>query len=236
MSGVVAGFTTRFGGGSAFPYDSLNLGLNVGDSPENVAANRAEVAAATRAPLRYMKQIHSAIAIELGSDEDGLAEPEADASITRSDAFALGVLVADCVPIILADAERSVVAVAHAGRAGIQLGIIGSCLAAMRTAGAESISAVVGPAICGRCYEVPEAMRDDVSRVTPAAYGHTREGTPALDLPAAAVAQLTAGGVSSVTALGICTYEDDRFYSHRRATHEGRSATGRFAGFIALER
>ena len=154
-----------------------------------------------------------------------------DALVTSTPGLALGVLVADCVPVLLADAAAGVVAAAHAGRRGVAASIVAAVTAHMRARGADPgrTTAWVGPAICGGCYEVPEAMQADVARVVPAAAAVTRAGRPALDLPAAVVDQLNAAGVLDVRRDGRCTAEDPDLFSYRR---DGR--TGRTAGVVLL--
>ncbi|GAA1873200.1 polyphenol oxidase family protein [Myceligenerans crystallogenes] len=261
-AGVRAFFTTAAGGVSPAPWagpagGGLNLGLNVSDDAGRVRANRARLAAELgrapagppggdpeRVPVAFATQVHSDRVIVLGAAEREAwsAGPagtpdtagEGDALVTAQPGLGLGVLVADCVPVVLADPVARVVAVAHAGRKGTTAGVVLRALAAMEEQGAEpgQTRAAVGPAVCGRCYEVPEAMRDDVVGVVPEAFAETSWGTPALDLPAAVAGQLTAAGVT-VTRVPHCTLEDDAFYSHRRATARG-ATTGRQAGVVAL--
>ncbi|MEO8222139.1 MAG: MFS transporter, partial [Specibacter sp.] len=145
----------------------------------------------------------------------------------------LAVMVADCVPVVLVGENSGgapVLAVAHAGRPGVERGVVAAVVARMRDAGAKGIEAWLGPSICGQCYEVPEAMRAAVAAVVPEAYATTSWHTPALDLPAAVLAQLAADGVQAHPA-GVCTLEDLRFFSHRRAVRDGE-AEGRFIGFV----
>jgi YfiH family protein len=242
--GIRAGFTTRVGGVSPAPWDSLNLGPNVADAPENVAANRATVCEAMGVPVAYATQIHAARVLTLGDGDRALwaSNPpitagEADAMVTATPGLGLAVLVADCVPVLFADAESSVIGVAHAGRRGIELGVIGQAAAAMIAAGATSanLRAAIGPAICGRCYEVPGDMREAVAAVVPEAHSRTRDGSPSLDLPAAAAAQLAGAGVAHITRVGDCTLENPHLFSHRRATRLGIT-TGRQAGIVAISR
>ena len=242
--GITAGFTTRHGGVSPEPWDSSNLGPNVDDAPGNVAENRARLAAQVGAPIAYAWQVHGNRVLSL-SDEDRqawaaptppISAGEADAMVMSTRGLGLAVLVADCVPVLLADAKAGIVAVAHAGRRGIELDVIGQTVAALRARGAntDGLAAAIGPAICGNCYEVPEDMREDLASLVPAAWAQTRLGTPGLDLPAAAAYQLKAAGVTRVTRLEVCTYEDERMFSHRRATHFGQR-TGRQAGFVVAK-
>jgi YfiH family protein len=139
------------------------------------------------------------------------------------------VLVADCVPVLLVARGNDAIAVAHAGRRGVAAGIVLATIDAMREFGARPshVVATVGPAICGRCYEVPVAMQDEVCAVVPEARSTTAAGTPGLDLRAAVVAQLRAAGVESIEAEPCCTAERDDLFSHRRD-----GVTGRFAGVV----
>ncbi|MFW6204259.1 MAG: laccase domain-containing protein, partial [Actinomycetota bacterium] len=141
---------------------------------------------------------------------------------------ALAVLVADCVPVLLGDVAAGVVGVAHAGRVGLVAGVVPAVVAAMRDAGAGEIIARVGPSVCGRCYEVPDALRAEVAAVVPDAWSTTRSGGAAVDVAAGVEAQLGAAGVAAVRLSG-CTIEDPGLYSYRRDR-----VTGRFAGLAWL--
>ena len=250
-NGVYAGFTSKFGGVSQAPYGSLNLGPNVQDAPEAVAENRAILAEHMGAPVVFSSQIHGsdfifindeAASTWVGANPPVTAGP-ADALITTSRQVGLGVLVADCVPVLLASppgggTETGIVATAHAGRRGVELNVIAAIVAQMRAAGAQQIKAAIGPAICGNCYEVPAEMRAEVAALEPDAWAETRHGTPGLDLPAAVADQLARAGVEIAYRSPHCTLESNDFYSHRRATAEvatgGPGATGRQAGAIRL--
>lgn len=226
--------TDRSGGGSDAPYESLNLGDHVGDDPERVAANRARVAAAIGlAPpdLRFMSQVHGATVVRIERAGSQEAVPEADALVTRVPGIALAVLVADCVPVLLAARRSDVIAVAHAGRRGVTAGVVPATVTAMQELGARPsrVVAKVGPAICGRCYEVPAAMQEEVCATVPEARSTTAAGTPGLDLRAAVVAQLITAGVLAIEVESWCTAECDDLYSHRRD-----GVTGRFAGLVWL--
>jgi YfiH family protein len=218
----------RHGGVSAPPYDSLNLALHVGDAAAAVVENRRLVATALGvADIAWMHQVHGrSVAVVEGPSR---LSPEADALVTRSRGLALAVMVADCTPVLAADGAAGVIGVAHAGRKGLALGVVPALLDAMRSLGARSISAVVGPSICGRCYAVPLAMRDEVAAVVPTAAGVARDGSPSLDVAGGVVAQLVAEGVA-VDQLTGCSAEDPALFSYRRDA--GR--TGRYAGFAWL--
>jgi len=227
--GVRAGFTRRPGGGSAGPYAGLNLALHVGDQPADVAANREVLAAWAGGPVTFPNQVHGTAVLVAESGDP--AEP-ADAVVTAVPGTAVGVLVADCVPVLLADAEAGVAGAAHAGRKGFVAGVLEAALEAMEKLGARrsAIRAAVGPAAGPCCYEVPAAMRADVGAVRPAAPATTLWGTPSLDLPGGCVALLREAGVAAVASVGGCTIEDDDAYSYRR-----NGVTGRFAGVVRID-
>jgi polyphenol oxidase len=215
-------------GASAPPYDRLNLGGQVGDDPHAVAANRDTLLAATGADsVVWMHQVHGDVAAIVRAAD---RSPEADALVTNTPGLALGVLVADCVPVLLADPQAGVVAVAHAGREGVRLGVVDRTLDAMRRLGADvsRVEVTLGPAVCGACYEVPADLRDVVEAAVPGTAALSHRGTPSLDLRAGLAAHL-AGRVASITVDPTCTVEDETFFSYRR---EGQ--TGRFAGVIWL--
>ncbi len=223
--------TGRDGGVSRPPYDRLNLGGHVGDDREAVDENRRRVAAAAGQPpdrVLFMNQVHGAdVAVVTGPWTS--APPPADAMVTGTPGLVLAVLVADCVPVVLADPAARLVAVAHAGRQGLVAGVVPAVLAAMEKLGARRIIARIGPSICGGCYEVPADMRDDVAAVVPTARSVTRRATPAVDVAAGVVTQLRARGVDPVLLPG-CTVEDPALFSYRRDR-----TTGRFAALAWLE-
>jgi polyphenol oxidase len=235
--GVQAGFSTREGGVSVGGYAGLDLALHVGDDPGAVAENRTRLAAWAGAPVRFARQVHGTSVARVipgpGAEHDGAppAEPEADAMVTSSVGVPLGVLVADCLPVLLADTAARVVAVAHAGRRGLLAGVLPRVVAAMVALGAQpqGIRASVGPAAGGCCYEVPEQMQKEAVAAVPELLATTSWGTPSLDLRAGAVAQLRGLGLSAVATAGGCTIEDESFYSYRRSPR-----TGRFAGVVVL--
>jgi YfiH family protein len=227
--GVRAAFTSRAGGVSRPPYDALNLGAAVGDEPAAVAENRLRVERWAGAPLVVATQVHGARAVRV--DPEHREPGEADALVTTSPDVAVAVYVADCVPVLLADAQARVVAAVHVGRAGLVAGVLQSAVAAMVAAGADPsrLRAAAGPSIAGASYEVPAAMRDEVAAVVPATAATTAWGTPALDLPAGVVAVLRELGVADVHVDGRDTFRDPALFSHRRS-----AGTGRFAGVVRL--
>ena len=166
-TGVRAGFTSRSGGYSSAPFDTLNLGLGVGDDPSTVARNRAVLDDWVGAPVAYATQVHGIRVVTLSEHAD---VGEADAIVSTSPDVGVAVLVADCVPVLLADAAAGVVAVAHAGRRGLASGVLQAAVAAMVAAGADvaSLRAATGPAIAGSSYEVPAELRDEIADIVPA--------------------------------------------------------------------
>lgn len=227
---VCAAFSDRRGGVSTAPYDECNLAGHVGDDPAAVAENRRIVAHRLDLPAGravWMDQVHGAdVAVVTAAHPDPV--PGVDALVTTTRGLALAVLVADCTPVLLVDPEAGVLAVAHAGRKGMQLGMVPATVRRMVALGARPahLRVVLGPAVCGGCYEVPADMQADVVRSVPAAGGRTRSGTPGLDIRAGIRAQLAELGVTSVVTSAVCTAEDPAYYSVRR-----NGVTGRFAGF-----
>lgn len=224
---VDAAITDRSGGVSRDAHEGLNLGGHVGDDPDAVHENRRRVAVGfgTRDDrLVFMEQCHGReVAI---IEQPPQTPPAVDALVTASAELALVVMVADCTPVLLWDDDAGVVAAAHAGRPGLIAGVVPAVLSAMRDLGARSIEAVVGPSVCGRCYEVPEEMRSRAAAVAPESATVSWSGTPAIDVAAGVVAQLRAGGAGIRWVPG-CAREDDRLFSHRRS-----GVTGRFGGLI----
>ncbi|GAA3493159.1 peptidoglycan editing factor PgeF [Streptomyces prasinosporus] len=235
MSGAHFAFTDRWGGVSAAPYEELNLGGAVGDDPGAVRANR-ELAAKTLGvdPARvvWMNQVHGADAAVVEEPWGDRPVPEVDAVVTARRGLALAVLTADCVPVLLADPVAGVVAAAHAGRPGLVAGVVPAAVRAMTGLGAEPsrIVARTGPAVCGRCYEVPETMRAEVAAVEPAAYAGTSWGTPAVDVVAGVHAQLERLEVRDRERSAVCTLESGDHFSYRRDR-----TTGRLAGYVWLD-
>ena len=212
-------FTDRRKGSSLGVYDSLNFGFHVGDDPGAVAANRALLG-----NTQFMNQVHGNDVVVIDQLLDH--EPTCDALITTTAGVSLAVMVADCIPLLLI--SEKVVAAVHVGRAGLVNNVAIKTLEQMRALGAINIHAILGPSICGRCYEVPLQMQQEVVATHPASRSTTSKGTPALDLPAGLIAELIAQGLT-YEASPICTQEDPLYYSHRRD-----NPTGRFAGVVSL--
>ena len=244
-SGVGVAFTDRLGGVSSGSYGPLNLGRAHEDDSSDLATNFALVRRALGVShIATISQVHSADVVVIdeqtfprdrpggelgGSVRDGQDLPVADAMVTRLPGVALCIRIADCVPVLLADPAARVVGAAHAGRVGLAAGVLDATVEAMRELGARRITAWVGPHVCGRCYEVPRAMADEVAALVPETRSTTRHGTPALDLGAGCEAQLGRAGIP-VTRVGGCTMEDPTLHSHRR---DG-VGSGRLGAFVWL--
>jgi hypothetical protein len=216
-------FTKRTGGVSHGAFASLNLGTHVGDVEADVLRNR-EILSQSVGPTQYMNQVHgNRIAlIEEVTDE----VPTADALVTGIPGITLAVMVADCIPLLLSSKES--VAAVHVGRKGLLNNVAGMSLDLMQEMGAEKITAIIGPAICGKCYEVSEEIYEEVVSLHPLAASRTSKGTHALDLPAALSAQLSVSGIL-VLNQSECTLENSDYFSYRRD-----GVTGRQAGVISL--
>ena len=194
----------------------------MGDSAETVARNR-ELLSKITGPIQFMNQVHGDEVVEVKSIGD---DPTCDALITRAPGIALAVMVADCIPLLLS--SSTVVGAVHVGRRGLMNSVAVKAVDAMRKLGADQIHAQLGPSICGRCYEVPQELADEVVARHPAASSLTNNLTPALDLPRALIADLVANGVT-YEASTICTLENDEYFSYRR-----HNITGRNAGVVWL--
>ena len=232
-AGVSAAFTSRAGGVSQGPYAALNLGLAVGDDLSAVAANRTALAAACGlavADLAWMRQVHSADVCYLGAGTAQPAEP-VDAMFTDVPGRALCVLVADCVPVLIADPMARIIGAAHSGREGLVAGVVPALVEAMPGAGASParMRALTGPAICGGCYEVPAELQARVGAAVPEARCQTFAGTTGLDIAVGVRAQLAASGVGWFRSVARCTRESAELFSYRRD-----GTTGRLAGLIWL--
>jgi YfiH family protein len=227
--------TTRDGGVSKAPYESFNLGDHVGDRPEAVEANRrrlAEGIGLTPDRLVWMEQVHGRTVGVVDGPQDAPLEAT-DALVTAEPGLALVALTADCVPVLLGDPEAGVIAAVHAGRVGARVGVVPAALKAMTDAGAsvDRIEVLLGPSVCGKCYEVPASMQADVEAHLPGSSSRTRAGKPGLDLRAGLWVQLADAGVAKIGLDPRCTFEERSLYSHRR---DGN--TGRLASVIWMER
>ncbi|HKH50983.1 MAG TPA: peptidoglycan editing factor PgeF [Mycobacterium sp.] len=229
--------TTRAGGVSAPPFDTFNLGDHVGDDPVAVATNRKRLAAAIGVGddgVVWMNQVHGDhVVVVDGPLQAGVAAVDkTDALVTTTPRLALAVVTADCVPVLMGDTRARVVAAVHAGRVGAQKGIVARTVEAMLGVGAhvEDISVLLGPAVSGRNYEVPEAMAAEVEATLPGSRTKTSRGTPGLDLRAGIARQLRGLSITAIDIDRRCTVEDRNLFSHRRD-----APTGRLASLVWME-
>jgi YfiH family protein len=217
-------FTDSTGGKSAGAFHSRNLALHVGDDPDTVALNRLELSNEIDRPIQFMDQIHGNN-IEIIS-EVNQSSPTADAIITTNPAIALAVMVADCIPLLLSN-EKSVAAV-HVGRKGLVNEVTEKTIAAMSSIDSSPITAIIGPSICGRCYEVSEDVFTEVTTAFPHSRSKTPSGGFALNLASALISDLEKAGIT-VLDHSRCTVEEPSLYSYRRD-----GVTGRQVGLIWL--
>jgi YfiH family protein len=212
-------FTDRLGGASSDEFASLNLGDHVGDIPEVVAANRALISAKF-GPTQYMSQVHGnrVAIIEEVTDE----VPTADALVTGIPGITLAVMVADCIPLLLK--SKDAVAAVHVGRKGLVNAVAEKAIEVMREISSAEISATIGPAICGSCYEVSQEIFHEVTASHPESAGKTPQGTPALDLVKALIKDLQNLEVTKIDNQSRCTHENEDLYSYRRDRITGRQA------------
>lgn len=236
---VELAFTDRHGGVSGAPFDSLNLGWSGGDDPAAMAENHRRLMA-DFAPgdgvdrLAEVGQVHGRDVLRVGPDGPrhdvhGRLHGIGDGLVTAEAGVTLSVRAADCVPVLIADADTGVIGACHCGRPGLVAGIVTATVAAMRELGAASLTAWLGPHVCGACYEVPPEMQEEVAAVEPASRATTSWGTPSLDVGAGVRAQLEREG-AEVVDVSRCTKESTDLYSYRR---EGRRS-GRQAGLVRL--
>ncbi len=239
--GLPHAFFGRTGGVSAGPYASLNAGLGSGDCPEAVRENRrrASEAVLPRGRLVTLRQVHSAT-VHVAGDWPEEARPEGDALVTDRPGLVLGVLTADCAPVLLADAAAGVVGAAHAGWRGALAGVLEATVAAMEGLGARRgrIRAAIGPAIGQASYEVGADLEAAFRAQAP---GHARffatgpDGRRYFDLAGFCRDRLLAAGLAEVETCEVdCCAEPSRFFSYRRARRTGARDYGRQLSAIAL--
>ncbi|MEP0706682.1 peptidoglycan editing factor PgeF [Parvibaculum sp.] len=244
LSHIRHGFFTREGGVSRGIYASLNCGYGSDDNPGNVTENRARVAgklSVERDKLLTVHQIHSPNVIDVTRPWTPETAPQADAMVTSTPGIALGVLAADCAPVLFADKKTHIVGAAHAGWKGALGGVLEATIDAMIRLGAErtDIAAAIGPCISKDFYEVGAEFRD---RFVDADTANEKWFVPSenaghfmFDLPGYAEARLEAADIGTVSSLGHCTYQDQkRFFSYRRTTHRGEPDYGRQISAIML--
>ncbi len=244
LSPLRHGFFTRRGGASSGIFAGLNCGAGSSDQSATVRMNRARVAEAMEvAPqaLVTIRQTHSPDVVTLsGPAEPGAPCPEGDAMVTATPGVALGILTADCQPVLFADTEARVIGAAHAGWRGALDGVLENTLDAMEHLGASRarIRAVIGPCISQRAYEVGQEFLETFLDEDPA---HGRffingvAGKYQFDLVGFGLARLRGAGVAEAQWTGHCTYDDPaRFYSYRRSVHDGQADYGRLISVIRL--
>ena len=220
----------------------LNTGYGSGDDPALIAENRnrAIEAVLPGASLATVHQVHSPTVVLVEEPWEQDERPRADAMVTNRPGLLLGILTADCAPVLFADAEAGVVAAAHSGWRGAIAGVNEATIEAMEQLGArrERIAAAVGPSVEQKSYEVDEAFRD---RFIEQDQSNTRffvpgpAGKPHFDLPGYILQRLNDAGIARADALRLDTYSDpDRFYSFRRSTHRDEPSYGRQISMIGL--
>lgn len=245
---VAHGFFTRSGGVSSGIYSGLNCGIGSSDDPDTVAENRrivaAELANRRDAPLLSCYQIHSSKCITVTSPWQGDERPEADAMVTNRPGIALGILTADCAPVLFVDHENHVIGAAHAGWQGAVKGVVENTVAAMEALGAnrDSIAAAVGPCIQLASYEVDLGFRDKALAHAPHAEQFFTAGIDAthlqFDLFAFVHDQITRAGIPAAESAQTPydTYADESlFYSFRRSTHKNEPDYGRQVSAVMLK-
>ncbi len=216
--------TTRAGGISTGPYASLNLGLRTEDDPAAVSENRARIEQLLPQPPRWLQQVHGSAVV----DADNLDNlPQADASVARRPGTVCAIMVADCLPILLADRTGTCIGAAHAGWRGLAGGVIGNTVARMAVA-PDQLLAWIGPGIGPTAFEVGNDVLEAFCASTPenhSAFRPLKTGKWLCDLPALARNALQQAGVTSIHGGDLCTYSDPgRFYSYRRDRITGRMA------------
>ncbi len=242
LDGVAHGFLGRGGGVSTGMLASLNVGIGTSDDPAVIVENRRRAAEAVLpgAALVSLYQVHGDETVSVTVPFAADARPRADGMVTDRPGLLLGILTADCAPVLLADRAAGVVGAAHAGWKGALAGITDSTIAAMERLGArrDRIAAAVGPCIARSSYEVDDAFARRFAATDPANerfFAPARQGHHQFDLEAYVAHRLAAAGVLHVEAMGLDTYADEaRFFSYRRATHRGEPDYGRQIALIGL--
>ena len=241
LQGVRHGFFTREGGVSTGIYAGLNCGVGSNDAPENVAENRRRVAVSLGAEpeaLTSLYQVHSADVITIDEPLSG-ERPKADAMVSKTPGIALGVLSADCAPILFSDRTNGVIGAAHAGWRGALAGVAVNVITKMEALGAkrETMKAAIGPCISQAAYEVGPEFVDTFLESDPENvrfFGQGKGDRAQFNLPGFLLSKLAEAGVEAEWT-GHCTYSDpDRFFSYRRNTHDGLSDYGRLIAAITL--
>ena len=242
LDGIAHGYFGRRGGVSTGELASLNCGLGSGDDPALIAENRRRVADAVLpgATLTGVYQVHGNRCIIVDDKSDLTARPEADALATRTPGIVLGILTADCVPVLFADRDTGVIGAAHAGWKGALAGVTDATLAAMESLGARraNMAAAIGPCIGRASYEVDGAFVERFTADDPANERFFAAGKPGhamFDIAAYVAARLAAAGVTRIAIGGQDTYAlQQDYFSYRRACHKGENSYGRQLSVIGL--
>ena len=242
LGAIPHGFLGRRGGVSTGDLHGLNVGYGSGDEREAIAENRRRAIAAVfpSAELATVHQVHSAEAIYAERPWPQEERPHADAIVTDRPNLLLGILTADCAPLLLADTEAGVIGAAHAGWRGALAGVTDAAIAEMERLGAkrERIAAAIGPCIALSSYEVDDAFRQrflDQDTANAAFFSDDLGPQPHFDLEGYVAERLTRAGVRNVERVGLDTYAaEDRFFSYRRSTHRGEADYGRQVSLIGL--
>lgn len=215
-------FTDRTGGISVGAFGSLNLALHVEDDPSVVLENRRILQAQLGQPIQYMEQVHGDSVAHIGAST--IDAPTADALLTQESGIALAVMVADCIPLLLSNGGA--VAAVHVGRRGLLNGVAIKTLNKLRSLDSSPVTAVIGPSICGSCYEVSQEIFNEVTDQYPASSASTPSGGFSLDLAKALTLELIEQDVTVINE-SRCTVEHDSLFSYRRD-----GVTGRQVGIV----
>jgi YfiH family protein len=242
LADIPHGFFGRRGGVSSGELASLNCGLGSGDDPALIAENRRRVADAVLSggTLTGVYQVHGNRCVIVDDKSDVTARPEADALATRTSGIILGILTADCVPVLFADREAGVIGAAHAGWKGALAGVTDATLTAMESLGADraNIAAAIGPCIGRASYEVDDGFVQRFTADDPANerfFAAAKPGHAMFDIAAYVAARLAAAGVARIAIGGQDTYaEAEDYFSYRRACHKNENSYGRQLSVIGL--
>jgi YfiH family protein len=242
LADIPHGFFGRRGGVSTGELASLNCGLGSGDDPALIAENRRRVADAVLSggTLTGVYQVHGNHCVIVDDKSDVTARPEADALATRTSGIILGILTADCVPVLFADREAGVIGAAHAGWKGALAGVTDATLTAMESLGANraNIAAAIGPCIGRASYEVDDGFVQRFTADDPANerfFAAAKPGHAMFDIAAYVAARLAAAGVARIAIGGQDTYaEAEDYFSYRRACHKNENSYGRQLSVIGL--
>jgi len=239
LAGIPHGFLGRRGGVSQGLVAGLNIGHGAEDESEAVAENRRRAVEAVLpgAALATVYQVHSPEVVEVSAPWPDEGRPRADAMVTDRPGLLLGVVTADCAPVLLADREAGVIGAAHAGWRGAHGGVLEATVAAMERLGARvgRIAAAIGPAIARPSYEVDAGFRDNFTESDERFFAPGKPGHWQFDVEGYAAARLAAAGIGTIDPLGLDTYSDEtRFFSYRRSVHRGEPTYGRQFSLIGL--